>query len=226
MTGKHDEGFPTLIITKFPATAVVTRRFVKLSGAQCDTAGEAAYGVAVIDADAGGELSVVKQGLAVVEAGAAITAPALLTTTAAGKAITATAGQKVNAVAMEDAAGDGSFLKVEVIPPIQTASPSVLIVNTTNTIAVTAAQLGSAHTRVIASVAGTAALAIPDAGTVPAGTPITVKKTGSAGAVTITPGAGTIAGGATHAALDAQNDWATFVSDGVSDWMLAEANIA
>lgn len=226
MTGKHDEGFPTLIITKFPATAVVARRFVKLTGAQCDTAGEAAYGVAVIDADAGGELSVVKQGLAVVEAGAAITAPALLTTTAAGKAITATAGQKVNGVAMEDAAGDGSFLKVEVIPPLQTGAANALIVDATNTIAVTAAQMGSAHTRVIASVAGAAALAIPGADEVPAGTPLTVVKTGSAGAVTITPGAGTIAGGATHAALDAQNDWGTIISDGVSDWKLAERVIA
>lgn len=80
---------------------------------------------------------------------------------------------------------------------------------------------------VIASAAGTQAVATPAlAEIIPQGQVLIVKKTGSAGAVTITAGSGTtIAGGATYATLDAQNDVAMFVFIG-TDWVLTTNNIA
>jgi hypothetical protein len=87
--------------------------------------------------------------------------------------------------------------------------------------AITAAQLAAAqHSSLEMSYAGAAALAIPGAAPSNKGKRIRIVKTGTAGAITITPASGTIAGGATHAAIDADNDFATFQSDGVSDWVL------
>lgn len=102
---------------------------------------------------------------------------------------------------------------------------SVYAVSSGTAITVTSAQVSGKTFTVIASAAGTQAVAIPGAATVVAGTVMIIKKTGSAGAVTITPGAGTIAGGATHAALDALNDVAMFVAVG-TDWVLGPSVIA
>jgi hypothetical protein len=91
--------------------------------------------------------------------------------------------------------------------------------------ALTVAEINGRAYTVLLSANGTAALAVPGAEEVCAGTRITVKKTGTAGAVTITPAKGTIAGGATHTALDAQSDIATFTAIG-TDWVLTSSNIA
>ena len=90
---------------------------------------------------------------------------------------------------------------------------------------VTANQLISGSGGVITSSNnGVCALAVPGADTVPPGTPMMIKKTGTAGAVTITPGSGTINGAATHAAIDADDDWALFVAIG-DDWVLVADGI-
>lgn len=94
-----------------------------------------------------------------------------------------------------------------------------------STITVTAAELANGTYTAIASAAGTQAVTLEGGATVKAGTRFVLRKTGSAGAVTITPTTGTIAGGATHASCDAQNDWAVFVSDG-TNWVLESSVIA
>lgn len=73
----------------------------------------------------------------------------------------------------------------------------------------------------IASAAGAQGITLPTiAACGGAGAVLWVRKTGSAGAVTITAGSGnTIASGATHVAIDAQDDWAQFVAVG-TDWVL------
>ena len=96
----------------------------------------------------------------------------------------------------------------------------------TATITLTAANFASGTHTVIASVAGTATLNLPAIAAVPVGARLLVKKTGSAGAVTIDPNASEqIAGGSTYTALDAQNDMAWFFSDGTA-WHLGPNNIA
>ena len=90
-------------------------------------------------------------------------------------------------------------------------------------ITLTASTLKPVHA-IIASAAGTQAVAVPAAADC-AGYQFTLRKTGTAGAVTLTPAAGTLAGGATHAACDAQNDFATFVAIG-ADWVLLSSVIA
>lgn len=99
------------------------------------------------------------------------------------------------------------------------------MVSSASTITVTAAQLAGGTFTAIASAAGTQAVTLEGGATVKAGTRFVLRKTGSAGAVTITPTTGTIAGGATHTACDAQNDWAVFVSDG-TNWVLESSVIA
>ena len=93
------------------------------------------------------------------------------------------------------------------------------------TAALTAAQISGKVASITLSVAGVAALALPGAATVTAGTQVTVKKTGTVGAVTITPAAGTIAGASTHALITAQNDSCTFMALG-TDWVLLNSVIA
>jgi hypothetical protein len=94
--------------------AIVANRFVTPAQDQA-VADENTLGVARSNA-AGGELVTVDVlGTAVVEAGAAISKGATVKSNAAGKAITwATSGAKVG-IALEAAAGDGSFIEVLLI---------------------------------------------------------------------------------------------------------------
>lgn len=80
---------------------------------------------------------------------------------------------------------------------------------------------------VIASAAGTQAIATPAlAEIIPQGALLFVKKTGSAGAVTITAGTGTtIVGGATVADQDAQNDLSLYMFVG-TEWLRVSSVIA
>lgn len=89
---------------------------------------------------------------------------------------------------------------------------------------VTADDLAGGTCTVVASAAGTQAVSLIAAASVP-GAIFTIYKSGSAGAVTITPTAGTIAGAGTYAAADAQNDHATFQAIG-TDWVLIAATLA
>lgn len=72
-------------------------------------------------------------------------------------------------------------------------------------------------TSIICSNNGVCALAIPGASNFPNGTRIRVKKTGTAGAVTITPAAGTIDGASSVNSQDAQNDLSEYIAVG-ADW--------
>ena len=80
---------------------------------------------------------------------------------------------------------------------------------------------------IIASAAGAQAIAFPAlAEIIPQGSLIWVKKTGSAGAVTITAGTGTtIVGGATVADQDAQNDYSLYMFVG-TEWLRIASVIA
>lgn len=74
---------------------------------------------------------------------------------------------------------------------------------------------------IIASAAGAQGVTLPTiAACGGAGAILWVRKTGSAGACTLSAANGnTIVGGATHATIDAQNDWAQFVAVG-TEWVL------
>ncbi len=97
--------------------------------------------------------------------------------------------------------------------------------NTTGAITLANIISGNGYAYVDMSYAGAAALAIPGAAAVPGNSRIRVLKSGSAGAITITPASGTIAGGATHTAIDATSDTAVFVAVG-SDWKIEYSVIA
>lgn len=101
------------------------------------------------------------------------------------------------------------------------------VTSSASAITLTAASFSTMVHTVIASAAGTQAVALPAlAEGIAQGTVLITKKTGSAGAVTITAGTGTtIAGSATHATQDAQNDSAIFVFVG-TDWVFVPDLIA
>ena len=90
-------------------------------------------------------------------------------------------------------------------------------------ITLTASTIKPVHT-IIASAAGTQAVAIPAAADC-AGYNLFLRKTGTAGAVTTTPSAGTIAGGANLATTDAQGDFVHLVAIG-TDWVIVNSVIA
>jgi hypothetical protein len=96
--------------------------------------------------------------------------------------------------------------------------PSACVTSSGSTIVVTEAQLAGGKFTAIASAAGTQAVTLAAAATCRQGTLFILYKTGSTGAVTITPTAGTVAGGATDAAADAQYDNAVYVASG-TDWV-------
>ena len=131
----------------------------------------------------------------------------------------AAAGSVVVGRALTATGASGGHLEV-----LMDAQPAVGFTAAAATPA-TVSALGIPQHTIIASVAGAQTVNIPGGDVVPPGAILTVKKTGSAGAATLTPADGTIAGGATYTALDAQNDFASFYSDG-TNWVLLDSNIA
>lgn len=103
----------TLTVT---ATAVITaNRFISPAGALAGAAGNA-YGVAETSAAIGEKLPVTSHGSAVVEAGAAIAAGALVEADATGRAITKAAGVALGRLAPgEVATAAGQFVEVILI---------------------------------------------------------------------------------------------------------------
>lgn len=99
--------------------AVTANRFVKRSATgpstveDCDTQGEGASGVAWAGAADGEAVRVIRDGVALVEAGAAITAGASIMTDNVGRAITATATNKILGKVTEAASGPGDFIHAE-----------------------------------------------------------------------------------------------------------------
>ncbi len=103
------------------------------------------------------------------------------------------------------------------VPATQLLATNSAVSGSGDTLTLTAAR----NISVIATKNGTQAFTLPTiAACGGAGAILFVRKTGTAGAITITAGSGnTIAGGATHATIDAQNDWAMFVAIGTG-WVL------
>lgn len=113
----------------FVSTEAITKfRFVKADGGQprgidmCDTAGEKALGVAQHDVSAahaaeGAHANVRLMGISVIEAGAALTVGADVMTDAAGKAVAATATNRVLGTALMGASADGDLTVVALAGP-------------------------------------------------------------------------------------------------------------
>jgi predicted RecA/RadA family phage recombinase len=94
------------------------------------------------------------------------------------------------------------------------------------TIALAAQDFYGGHLTLVASVAGTATVTLPAVASTPIGKVLTVKKTGTSGAITLDPNdTEQINGGNTYTALDAQNDMADFINTGAA-WLLGPNNIA
>ncbi len=103
----------SLLVLSVVATAAITaNRFATVAGAQTGAAGNS-IGVADSAAAIGERFPVVNQGTAVVEAGAAIAAGALVEADASGRAVTKAAGVTLGRLAPgESAAGVGNFVEV------------------------------------------------------------------------------------------------------------------
>ncbi len=102
-----------LTLSVLAAGALTEARFVGPARVQA-AAGENAYGVALTDAAIGEVLGVVNKGTAIVEAGAAIAAGALVQSDASGRAITKAAGITLGRLAPGEVAGAAGDM-VEVI---------------------------------------------------------------------------------------------------------------
>ena len=111
---------------KNASAAITKKRFVKLDGTdttgetvkQCDTAGERAFGVSQFSVSAaeilkGKGASVLTEGRAIVEAGAALTVGQEVMTDASGRAVLATSGLYVLGVVDEPASGIGAECSVD-----------------------------------------------------------------------------------------------------------------
>ena len=105
-----------LTLTIAAAAALTARRFVSPTGAVATAAGNA-LGVARSDAAIGQDAPVDVMGTAVVEAGGAIAAGALVEVGATGKAVTKSAGVTVGRLAPGSVStANGQFVEVILIP--------------------------------------------------------------------------------------------------------------
>lgn len=221
-----------------PYDAIVNR-FVKDNSTTttshlCDitTSDETAIGV-VNDIDSGLNASVIVSGHAFlfVNANTVNIAPGdPIKCAASGLGEKATIpGEKYFARAIDAASADGVLIEV-IVESGSVGFAAGLVSGASETDAdgtaeITQAELDGYNSYAItASYDGAVALAIPAAAN-NAGKFLFVNKTGTAGAVTITPASGTVAGGATHAAIDAQNDNALFQAIG-TDWVIVSSSIA
>lgn len=124
-------GAKPLLVEAFQATEAITRfRFVKHDGTivqgidMCDTLGELVLGVstedvAAADATLGEVTAVITQGIAVVEAGAALAVGAPVRASATGKAVAlavTTANQNVAGIVMTPSGADGDWIAVQLTP--------------------------------------------------------------------------------------------------------------
>lgn len=107
---------PGLIMTVEASSQIKANCFVGFSGTAC-TVGKGAIGVTICGADKGQGCDVVTSGSAVVRAGAAVIKEARLASDADGQAVTAEAGNIINAIALESGA-KGDLIEVMIVPPI------------------------------------------------------------------------------------------------------------
>ena len=106
------------------------------------------------------------------------------------------------------------------------AAEGTRVLTDADDLALSANDLKSGDCVVIMSAADTSTLDLPAVADVPVGAKLTVKKTGSAGAVTIDGnGAEQVNGAATYTAVNATGDSATIISDGTA-WILLNNSIS
>lgn len=106
------------IRTIIPTGAINPFRFVNYASGQA-TANQAAQGITHDGADAGAkDCGVITAGTAIVEAGGVFAVGAALTSDDNGRAVAATAGQIINALALEASTAAGDFVEVERVAPV------------------------------------------------------------------------------------------------------------
>lgn len=231
--GPTISGAATAAITKSRAVKIgsgTTQQILKLTQAG---AGEAAIGIAGNSATSANDPVGVNVFGSICYAEANgnsvnIAAGDPLKSDASGILVKGASTENIVAIALEPCTADGDEIRVMVVAPNSSISTVATLALTESTTSgtVTAAQISaSQHVFVNTTHASATALAIPAAADVPNGRLLTVKRTGGANAVTITPSGGTINGGANYTALDAVGDVATFVALG-TDWVLANSTIA
>jgi len=103
---------PIQEITLEAGAAVTKFRMIGANGQHCG-AGAKAVGITQIDADSGDQFPVMTYGIAIVEAGGAVTAGAEIESDANGKVVTLSAG-KANGQALDSASTDGDLIRVKV----------------------------------------------------------------------------------------------------------------
>jgi predicted RecA/RadA family phage recombinase len=105
--------------------------------------------------------------------------------------------------------------------------PRLIAATITANVTVSAADLASGELSLLLSNAAARTVNLPSVAAIPRGAILKVRKTGGgAHALTINPaGDETIAGSATHTAIDADNDYAMFQSTGAA-WLLVDSAIA
>lgn len=122
------------------------------------------------------------------------------------------------------AAAQGDTTVRCILKPFTAEGTKYLTTAVTATLA--AADFTSKDLVVSVSTAGTATITLPAVATIPVGANLTIKKTGSAGAITIDADASeTIDGATTFAADDAQYDVITLVNTG-TEWLMRSKFIA
>ena len=113
------------------------------------------------------------------------------------------------------------------LQPFAAEGPRLIAATIIATMTVTAADMMGGNLSLLLSNAAVRVVNLPSVEAVPRGTILRVRKTGGgAAALTLTPdGDEQIAGGATHALIDADNDYAMFQSTGAA-WLLVDSAIA
>lgn len=111
--------------------------------------------------------------------------------------------------------------------PFMAEGPRLIAATITANVTVSAADLASGELSLLLSNADGRTVTLPSVAVIPRGAKLHVRKTGGgANALTIDgDGDETVADGATHTALDADNDYAMFQSTG-AEWLIVDSAIA
>lgn len=125
------------------------------------------------------------------------------------------------------AAGASATTLMVALEEFDSEPPRILSLAATGNQALAVADFLGGNLTVLGPNTGALTLSLPAVASVPIGARFTLRKTNAAAqAITIDPNASeTIAGGATFATIDANNDWAIFQSDGTA-WQLVASVIA
>ena len=224
ITATADEAIGQYLIVKRTDSA---NEFPKI--ALCD-ATDTPAGIATQPADSGSEVaSYAYDGIGRVKVNGGTNAIAIaspIKSTTDGIGILAYWGDKAIAKSNGISSADGDIIPCQLGAFTVSTPLSTAITQAADPATVTRAQLFGKLTNITNTVDGTSTLNIPGAASVNAGTQIQITKTGTAGAITVTPAAGTINGTSTYILLDADNDTAVFESDGVSNWFIVSSVIA